>query len=144
MLLHTHPCPCHHALLAFLIHINSLMYFEKPIGRLKQPVEQQPRGVKGLGGGTWCPGRIATLWHEIIFLVIWAEAQWACALLLPHCCPWKEVRTRPGRWFPCWSACRRAGRQIWTSLQRLSQRESVLPAVMPTPAFGSLHVPLLE
>lgn len=139
----THPCHSHHTLLAFLIHINSLMYFEKPSVRPKQTVEQQPCGVNGPGGGISCPGKIATLWDEIIFLVIWAEAQWVCPLL-SHCCPWKEVRTRPGRCFPCWSACRCAEMQIWIILQRLSQRESVLPALVAAPPFSSLHVPLLE
>lgn len=64
------PLAQHHALLAFLIHVNSLIYFEKPSVRPKWPVEQQPWGINAASGGIRCPVKIATLYDEIVFFVI--------------------------------------------------------------------------
>lgn len=61
-------------MLAFLIHVNSLMYFEKPSGRPEWPVEQQPWGINGASGGIQCPLKTATLHDGIVLFVIRAEA----------------------------------------------------------------------
>lgn len=93
--------------------------------------------ICGADGGIQCPVKVAAFQKQSVLSYERGRDDVTSDLFLSYDdCPWKDVRTSHGSWFPCWSACRCTGMQIRTRLQNLSPRERVLRA---TAAASSLQ-----